>query len=95
LKSTHTMINLKNDLLQVIIFFVIACGCREIAVPKPKGYFRIDLPEHNYISLNDTLARINKLPLSFEYPSYGNLSFEPDSYTGPGWFNIPGPDGSI
>ncbi len=32
--------------------------------------------------MNDSIAKANKLPLSFEYPDYGKLSFEQDSYSG-------------
>lgn len=68
---------------------MVAAGCRDVAVPRPKGYFRIDMPEHNYLVLDESIAKSNNLPLVFEYPSYGKLSFEQDSYySEPGWFNI-------
>jgi len=89
LKLKMIMINLKkNNFLLFLIFSVIAGGCREVPVPKPKGYFRIDLPERNYTMINDSITKSRNLPLSFEYPSYGNLSFEQDSNSEPGWFNI-------
>ena len=77
-----------NNLLIFFIIVTIISACRDVAVPKPLGYYRIDLPAHDYIKLNDSLAKANNLPVSFEYPSYGKLSFEQDSYSGPGWFNI-------
>jgi gliding motility-associated lipoprotein GldD len=83
------MINLrKHNLLIFIACITLTCGCRDIAVPKPKGWFRIDLPDHSYTVMNDSIAKANKLPLSFEYPAYGKLSFEQDRYSEPGWFNI-------
>jgi gliding motility-associated lipoprotein GldD len=78
----------KNSLLFLLAFPLLICSCREVAVPKPKGYFRIDLPSREYISFNIDYKQAANLPLSFEYPSYGKISFEPDAYSEPGWFNI-------
>ncbi len=50
--------------------------------PKPRGYFRIDLPEKNYVLLDSSF------PYRFEYPVYASLS--PDLHA-PGekyWLNI-------
>jgi len=66
---------------------LIVAGCRDVAVPKPKGYFRIDLPEKEYTVFNDSLRRIN-VPLSFEYPLYGKISGDQSNKSDPGWFNI-------
>lgn len=83
------MINLrKNNLLIFLIFASITTGCRDVTVPKQKGYFRIDLPAREYILLDDKITQATGLPLSFEYPAYGKLSFDPDSLSEPGWFNI-------
>ena len=83
------MPNLKvNSFLYLLIFTVIPGGCREVSVPRPKGYFRIDLPQHEYIAFNSDFRQAADLPLSFEYPSYGKISFEADAYAEPGWFNI-------
>jgi len=77
-----------NNLFFLLIFTVILSSCREVAVPRPKGYFRIDLPEHEYIAFNSDFRQVADLPLSFEYPVYGKISFEPVAYAEPGWFNI-------
>jgi len=60
---------------------------QDIAVPKPKGWFRIDLPDHSYTVMNDSIAKANKLPLSFEYPVMVNYHLNRTI--------IPNPDGSI
>jgi gliding motility-associated lipoprotein GldD len=78
----------KNNLLLLIAFPILMTSCREVAVPRPKGYFRIDLPRHDYVSFNSDFKQAPDLPISFEYPSYGRISFEPDELTEPGWFNI-------
>lgn len=42
-------------------------ACRPpVYTPKPKGYYRIDLPEHKYITFDK-----EGYPFSFEYPEYG------------------------
>jgi gliding motility-associated lipoprotein GldD len=78
----------KNSLLILLTSLFFIYSCREIAVPKPKGYFRIDLPSRDYILFNGTDSQSVHLPLSFEYPAYGKISFEADAYSEPGWFNI-------
>lgn len=46
-------------LTTLLLFFIL--GCHQIETPKPYGYFRIELPEHSYVSSND-----NK-PFKFDY----------------------------
>jgi gliding motility-associated lipoprotein GldD len=70
-------------ILAVFSFF----SCREVSVPKPKGYFRIDLPPKKYIVFNEP-GQGDNLPLKFEYPVYGNISEKVDDKSEPGWFNI-------
>ncbi len=77
-----------NSLSFLLIFTVILSSCREVAVPRPKGYFRIDLPQHEYLAFNSDFSQAADLPLSFEYPAYGKISLEPDAFRQPGWFNI-------
>lgn len=69
----------------IIIFF--ATGCRQNFVPKPKGFFRIDLPEKEYITFDGVKSEI-AMPVAFEYPAYGHLSIEKEFTDEPGWFNI-------
>jgi gliding motility-associated lipoprotein GldD len=79
---------LKGSILLITAAAAILTGCREVAVPRPKGYFRIDLPSKSYITFNDTVLRDGFLPVSFEYPVYGIISFGEDNASEPGWFNI-------
>jgi gliding motility-associated lipoprotein GldD len=63
-------------------------GCRKVSVPKPKGYFRIDLPKKEY-KIFDFSENLHKdLPFSFEYPGYGILSYQTENTREPGWLNI-------
>jgi gliding motility-associated lipoprotein GldD len=80
-----TILNKPGAITFLITLLIISSGCRHTTVPKPKGYFRIDLPEKRYI-LFDGPDR--ELPFYFEYPVYGNLSFNHEYANEPGWFNI-------
>lgn len=62
-------------------------SCREVMVPKPKGYFRIDLPQKRYALFNDSTGKPG-LPLKFEYPVYGTITPDSQNLNEPGWFNI-------
>lgn len=77
----------KSSLLTFILFLCTFYSCRDVAVPKPKGHFRIDLPKKEYL-LYDKNTRDSSMPFSFEYPAYGHLSFQIENRTEPGWFNI-------
>jgi len=79
---------LKNNILIIIASAFILAGCGDVSVPKPKGYFRIDLPPKEYTVFNDTVREDGYIPVSFEYPTYGRISFGEDVNTEPGWFNV-------
>jgi gliding motility-associated lipoprotein GldD len=76
------------NLALMSVLIVAAYSCRDIAVPRPKGFFRIDLPEKKYSVFNASADKNNPIPLSFEYPSYGVLNFKGDNLNKEGWFNI-------
>jgi gliding motility-associated lipoprotein GldD len=63
-------------------------GCREVPVPKPRGHFRIDLPQKQYIVFDEKPGKKDYLPVKFEYPVYGTLILKQDGASEPGWFNI-------
>jgi gliding motility-associated lipoprotein GldD len=82
------MVRIRKIRLPVIIIVLcILCSCRELSVPKPKGYFRIDLPQKEYVLFNEVPPKSGK-PLLFEYPAYGHISNEVGNRSEPGWFNI-------
>jgi gliding motility-associated lipoprotein GldD len=64
----------------VLIGILISCG--KAPVPKPRGYFRIDLPAKEYQIYDSTC------PYQFEYPVYGVLESVDVDYGDPCWFNI-------
>jgi len=79
---------LKNSVLVLIASSLIVQGCNDVPVPKPRGFFRIDLPDKEYIGLNDPAWKEHSLPLTFEYPVYGKISFGENTNHEPGWFNV-------
>jgi gliding motility-associated lipoprotein GldD len=82
------LISRKFSLFLLLLLLSASYSCREVKVPKPKGHFRIDLPEKQYIQFNDEHGMKSKMPFSFEYPAYGHLSFQSEDRNEPGWFNI-------
>lgn len=45
------------------MLLLISCG--KDATPKPRGFFRISIPEHQFVKLDS-----NKYPFTFEYADY-------------------------
>ncbi|MCK9204042.1 MAG: gliding motility lipoprotein GldD [Bacteroidales bacterium] len=66
--------------LIVIAFLVSSCGADY--TPKPRGYFRIDLPQREY-RVFDTTA-----PYTFEYPKYASIVYDSSKMAEPYWINI-------
>jgi len=73
---------LKYKYIIVLLLIYFQYGCREKTVPKPRGYFRIDLPVKEY-KLYDTIC-----PFTFEYPVYGHISYDVGKNSEPCWFNL-------
>ena len=49
--------------------FFVSCDNPEYASPKPKGYFRIDLPEHSYRKLDTA-----RIPFTCDYATIAEYS---------------------
>ena len=86
------MMNIKYSGLILVLFFLLL-ACNSNFTPKPRGYFKIDFPEHQYQQFVQA-----DFPYTFEYPTYATVTKEYDS-TGqnPYWINIdfPGYAGRI
>jgi gliding motility-associated lipoprotein GldD len=78
----------QNRSLVILAFLICTPGCTKVTVPKPKGYFRIDLPRREYVLFDAKQNDRKDLPFSFEYPAYGKLSLEEENKKEPGWLNI-------
>ena len=55
-------------ILLIVITAGIFWSCAEVSIPRPYGYFRVDLPEHSY-RMVDTL----NLPFRFDLPKNARL----------------------
>ena len=77
--------------VMVLAFVAVSCNDSDNYLPKPRGYFRIDLPEKSYTKV-DTIEKY-----SFECPNYALVT--PDIYSPneKNWVNIEMPQfkGSI
>ncbi len=77
--------NLKMKRLSKLLLFAIAllpAACSDDYTPKPRGYFRIALPERQYIKLDSIY------PYTFEYPAYAMITRDELSPGQTNWINI-------
>ena len=68
-----------------MIFFaglIILSGCRQDYAPKPRGFFRIDLPGKAYRPFDSAF------PYTFEIPVYAKIQPDEKSPDEPYWINI-------
>jgi gliding motility-associated lipoprotein GldD len=67
--------------------FFILIACNTPYTPKPRGYFRIEFPPHEYQTFDRP-----EFPYSFEYPVYGRIlrdtAFFGDKPENPFWINV-------
>lgn len=61
---------------------LLSCDGNELGMPKPKAYFRIDLPEKKYL-LYDSLC-----PFSFDYPDYARVFADNEKLNEQCWLNL-------
>jgi gliding motility-associated lipoprotein GldD len=79
--------NLKVLVLASILGVSPVFSCNSVYTPKPRGYFRIPFPSHQYQSFNTP-----GYPYSFEYPVYARImkdtSFFDTKPPNPYWINV-------
>ena len=66
----------------LVIFSFLPISCKEKAMPKPKGYFRIEFPEKAYEVWN------NNYPFSFEYLKSAQVLKDKSGLAEKYWLNI-------
>lgn len=71
----------KTILALVITIVMVSCGGDEYT-PKPKGYFRIDLPKKEYKLFEPNC------PYTFEIPNYVELKPDANNPNEPCWFDM-------
>jgi len=65
----------------LIPLFLSSCG-EEDYTPKPRGFFRIELPEKQYLHYQ------SECPFSFDYPVYSTVEKDTKSMAEPCWLNL-------
>jgi len=66
----------------LFLLSVLFSSCDEEYTPKPRGYFRIDLPEHSYKTLE------TECPYGFEYSNFAIANVYSGSQIEHCWYNI-------
>jgi gliding motility-associated lipoprotein GldD len=75
--------NLKISIIVIFSLTLASCGGgEEYYSPKPRGYFRIDLPQKEYVAM-DTL-----FPFTFQIPVYSSIEYDTAAIKGEHWFNL-------
>lgn len=77
---------LKRYPVKIILIFSLSMlflSCEKNYAPKPRGYFRIDLPEHHYKT-----AKTENCNYSFQYSSSAVIVQDKNNASEPCWFNI-------
>jgi gliding motility-associated lipoprotein GldD len=73
---------MRKHLLYILFISLFISACHTDYTPKPRGYFRIDLPEKSYKKTP------KKLPYSFEYPTYCYLTNDRQAPDELYWINV-------
>jgi gliding motility-associated lipoprotein GldD len=68
--------------LFVLLLMAGMASCNQHYTPKPRGYFRIDMPPKKYQIFDSTF------PYSFEYPVYAKITGDPYAPEEKYWINI-------
>ncbi len=66
----------------LLLLMIGAGACREASVPKPTGYYRIDMPAKAYLPLG------KGFPYHFEIPVYSEVITRQATLTEPYWINL-------
>ena len=79
----HKKITLQYlSVIVLLISIVSLSACKKNYTPKPRGYFRIDLPEKEYQNY------ISTCPFAFDYPVYAKIQPDTNKMAEPYWINM-------
>jgi gliding motility-associated lipoprotein GldD len=81
-RLSGTTVSAFKLLITVSALIIAFSSCDNEYTPKPRGYFRIALPEKKYIVLDSVY------PYRFEYPAYALITNDPLSPQETNWINI-------
>lgn len=73
-------------LFALSFFLLVLSACNNDYTPKPRGFYRIDLPEKGYRQYDAGC------PYSFEYPVYGRIVPDSSLQAKPCWIDVAFPD---
>lgn len=66
-----------------VFILIMGMGCSDNAIPKPRGYYRIDLPKKSYTNIQ------TPCDVRFDVPNYSKLELmKTDHGTDSCWFNL-------
>jgi len=65
-----------------LMFLLILASCGQVYTPKPRGYFRIDIPKRSYRLFDSTF------PFRFEYPADAKITNDPNSPHQKYWIDV-------
>ena len=66
----------------VFLLILLFSACSQDYVPKPKGYNKIVLPEHEYLQLSDSF------PYQFQYSKHAEILIDSSWMQEPYWINV-------
>lgn len=78
----YKIVQMKNLIIYPFLLLFTLVACNEKYTPKPRGYFRIDFPEKEYLPLGGAY------PYSFEIPKYALIKQDNRNPDQPTWINI-------
>jgi len=81
-ETTNTKFRLANLIPFIGFGFLFFLSCSENPTPKPRGYFRIDLPPREYRLLDSIF------PYAFEVPVYARITRDIHAPAEANWINI-------
>lgn len=66
-----------------VLFFIFGCGEKPSYVPKPRGYFKLSVPEHAYQTY------VTDCPFRFEYSTHAEIKpYHASKKENPCWFDL-------
>lgn len=71
-----------SPIILSLLVLLSACGGESDYTPKPRGFFRIELPEKKYKTYTAAC------PFSFEYPDYARVIPDSSKDAEPCWLNV-------
>jgi len=85
--KAHEKTMMISDKALLFVLFLCLLGCTGNHTPKPRGYFKIDLPEKKYQMFSSPTC-----PFDFEYPQYAKIVYDSSFFDSLPehrcWFNI-------